>query len=105
MNNNITEHYCSPEVGKLLRDKGLAQVTDSGWTECPTYALAIKWIRENFGIHIFTDFGLGWEAHIVPVGYTGGAAFDNGFIRLQKNETPEEATEAALLFTLQNLIP
>lgn len=65
-------------------------------------ALAIKWIRENFGIHIFPDFGLGWESIIVPVGYSG----DGQFLKdgLTNFKTPEEATEAALLYTLKNLI-
>jgi len=70
----------------------------------PTHSLTIKWIRENFGMHIFTDFGLGWEAYIIPVGYQGEAKFDNGSTQIDRHNSPEEATEAALINVLKYLI-
>lgn len=61
----------------------------------PTHAIAIKWIRENFGIYIETymtrreKFSWLCNKHNsdIPV-----------------YSSPEEATEAALLYTLENLI-
>jgi hypothetical protein len=115
INNNISEHYCSFEVSKLLKDKGFDIWTYSGWTNGeikngfkvsihetnrPTHALAIEWIRVNFGIWICID-------NHTPILFEFS-------IRNLKDEftpqsegnfnSPQEATEAALLFTLQNLI-
>jgi hypothetical protein len=65
----------------------------------PTHALAIEWIRVNFG----TQF------HLIPHWINGICYYRIGctFINF-KNEvdmwSPQEATEAALLHTLQNLI-
>lgn len=128
MNNNIQEDYCSFEVSKLLKDKGLLPYTMFGFVTTfyepksqsvrhygrtgktslnkliyrPTHSVAIKWIRENFGIHIFPDFGIGWEGIVVPVGYIGEGIFPNN--QIDGYKSPEEATEAALLYTLRNLI-
>lgn len=127
MNNNIQEDYCSFEVSKLLKEKefdiktGEWQVrgnvnnifkyehkhevkfNPSSYKEvynCPTHALAIKWIRENFGIWIVIEPNLQnnrcWF-QIISKNYKGDGNSD--FFN-----SPEEATEAALLYTLQNLI-
>lgn len=134
MNNNITEDYCSFEVAKLLKDKKFG-----GWCEyyydcegnpqlsycsninmeskCrvarPTHALAIKWIRKNFGIHVYPQFQM-WDGGC----WTANWHLKNGklwqFFDFGKREgivwertkfsSPEKATEAALLYVLQNLI-
>lgn len=84
MNNYIEESYCSFEVSKLLKEKGLVSETLRGYTNkgklvseelwmmtCnapqsisrPTHTLAIEWIRVNFGIWIYTTgecFGEEW---------------------------------------------
>jgi hypothetical protein len=74
------------------------------FTLAPTHAVAIEWIRVNFGIHIFADFDLGWEGIIVvPVGYYENGKFPS-LGEISKFDTPQESTEAALLYTLQNLI-
>ena len=81
MNNNITEDYCSFEVSKLFYNKEarfscphgqmfswegvelLCAVESPRWKNVyagsrtpdivrPTHALAIKWIRQNFGFNI-----------------------------------------------------
>lgn len=126
MNNNIQEDYCSFEVSKLLKEKrfGVAcngkyqytkgwEYTDTvecinynaSWFEgdvsCPTHALAIKWIRENFGYHIYTyTNGKIWYPCIQHL--FGDIAVLSGKIGIYN--TSEEAIEAALLYTLQNLI-
>lgn len=65
----------------------------------PTHALAIEWIRVNFGlwVHVFEMQGV-W--------YLGtNCNDDNGNdIYLESFNSPQEATEAALLYTLKNLI-
>lgn len=79
----------------------------------PTHALAIKWIRENFGIHIYPQFQT-WDDGC----WTANWCFKQDILWLfhdlgekdamlwkrTKFNSPEEATEAALLYTLTNLI-
>ncbi len=138
MNNNITEDYCSFEVSKLLKEKGFTvecthryntsfnglefEMADyaNDWNtnylskpyflSAPTHALAIKWIRENFGIHIeirhIKTFGIN-RFHIIIWKY-GEKDYhtihcDNK-IGYEVWDKPEEATEAALLYTLKHLI-
>lgn len=136
MNNNITEDYCSFEVAKLLKEKGFNIKCKyffnegSGWNrqsdsllriyenliEHPTHALAIKWIRENFGIHIqatkpfHKDY---WIIGKIPMEYRvkGDESSEAWGIPMSygtltgKFKSSEEAIEAALLHTLKNLIP
>lgn len=80
----------------------------------PTHSLAIKWIRENFGIHIkldwFTDEekSIDWDFSIQKIGTDIDERGNSEYLRDYDVETgfntPEEATEAALLYTLKNLI-
>jgi len=124
INNEVFEDYVSFQVAKLLKDKGYDVDGDCyftpegvemahfgipernstysyGETTQPTHSLAIKWIRENFGLHIysrnFTD--LKFRSYIIN---------KEGEMEYSLTENPfnssEEATEAALLYTLQNLI-
>lgn len=127
MNNNITEDYCSFEVSKLLKEKGFVVYCTSLYTEDgkqndvgnyngvdddnyisfsrPTHALAIKWIRENFGIHIFsTPQGITTKYWLFGIFYTDP---EKGRVEYDTNnrfDTCEESIEAALLHTLKNLI-
>lgn len=110
MNNNITEDYCSWDVSYLLKQKGLwilhliQYYENQQLLQGITHSLAIKWIRENFGIHIsvhhWTNQPVGndtWKD--AYQGFVNGDAMD---VRIfQKHE---EAVEAALLYTLKNLI-
>ena len=71
----ITEDYCSYEVAKLLKEKGFDTFKPYGWDEklfdkehprnfslgfdskehwisCPTHQMAMKWLREEYGISI-----------------------------------------------------
>jgi len=120
MNNNITEDYVSFEVAKLLKEKGfdirqafcftkdgkrkpeiwVNQNDNVGW-EC-THALAIKWIRENFNWNIETGYRNShkdYSSTIYPM-------FPNTQVhRTERFKTSEDSVEAALLYTLKNLIP
>lgn len=74
-------------------------------------ALAVEWIRVNFGIHIWIASK---DVDGKDVLYIGNARNipvkkdKKGFIidplPYNPKSTPQEATEAALLYTLQNLI-
>ena len=130
INNNIQESYCSFEVSKLLKEKGWMVRThkylftdsqDAGrfWFSTlrdgniphgfdgkeeervyiPTHSLAIEWLRVNFGVCIYfkritiNDFN---------VCYIGDNLCEIELSGLFNS--PQEATEAALLYTLKNLI-
>lgn len=131
MNNDIQEAYCSFEVSKLLKEKGF-DVPLSTWYDphgkegfagmkgrfniyCarPIHALAIEWIRVNFGIFIYPQFQT-WDDGC----FTANWCLKNGelwnfhdlgvkkdmFWKRTKFNSPQEATEAALLHVLKNLI-
>lgn len=74
----------------------------------PTHSLAIKWVRENFGIHVcgcmfsITTKKYSWE--IWDDKKEKVYSYKDNSDEWDIN-TPEESTEAALLYTLQNLIP
>lgn len=102
MNNNIQESYCSYEVSKLLKEKGFGVPNQLAFTgRGITHALAIEWVRVNFGIWIFPDVTTGFEE------WTGTAVKKGSsdlLCRLTPFNSPQEATEAALLYVLNNLI-
>lgn len=132
MNNNITEDYCSFEVSKLLKEKGFLNPCSHYFDEDgserriedqsdyskmfhklpdegsgiyqPTHSLAIKWIRENFKISIEVDndgyplFKWIWIIQRLQDEFKYNVIEGDFYINY------EEATEAALLYTLKNLI-
>ena len=75
---------------------------NSSRVSCPTHSLAIKWIRENFNYNVevtYRNADKNYQAISHPI-------FPNTEIGLCGHyKSPKEATEAALLYTLQNLIP
>lgn len=108
---------------------------ESSRVSCPTHALAIKWIRENFGIHIYFSHGKVIDkkrvTYITNIAKYGGDCprfpdgemiegiwnfFDIGKVVNEPEfcggkgwkrthfESYEEATEAALLYVLNNLV-
>lgn len=132
MKNDITEDYCSFEVSKLLKEKGFDIPCENfycksekvslecydpfpynselseGCCSIPTHALAIKWIRENFGIHIWLEnnaFGYIWKTNNASELPWEGDKRNNLHMEIDKeHKKPEEAVEAALLYILKNLI-
>lgn len=123
INNTIKESYCSFELSKLLKDKGFdcfhnKSYMDFGvdgipdmkivnWvskqnTPAPTHALAIEWIRVNFEIFL--------QPLPVIKGYVFAIYDLSNPLKLIEGEmkksfkSPQEATEAALLYALKNLI-
>ena len=122
MNNDITEDYCSFEIAKLLKEKGflipvysfygddtivytystfMVANNEKDKYERPTHALVVKWIRENFNWNIeigYRNSHKDFRAEIYPM-------FPNTLVGLAgRHNTHEKATEAALLYTLTNLI-
>lgn len=128
INNNIQEAYCSFEVSKLLKEKGFDVSTETlYWLEdelnpelvysrtprqgfhkeyggsllAPTHSVAIEWIRVNFGIWVSVEIAscntFRPKAYELDGDKFGGW---EGY----KYSSPQEATEAALLYTLKNLI-
>lgn|SRR5574343_11987 len=68
-----------------------------------THSLAIEWIRVNFGIWISiiqNEYEDKFQYTLVKKENSSWYIVDNGKLF----NTPQQATEAALLFTLQNLI-
>lgn len=123
INNSIVESYCSFEIGKLLKEKGFDiescdyyskegeflydrdypnwQVTKpEGYCDAPTHALAVEWIRINFGIWItITSISQeSWQCHITKKGDSLGKLYFEDF------NSPQEATESALKYILEELI-
>lgn len=119
----IEESYCSPEVSKLLRDKGFdipvwTRYEDSnevifgdkydwnnspmGQTSAPTHQMAMRWLRETHNIDIcvfpcYYDY--------ITWGYYCKIYKDKEFFcSSEKFRTFEEALDLALLFVLQNMI-
>lgn len=87
----------------------------------PTNSLAIKWIRENFGIHVHIEsYGLGyyWKTDNTPntkfwnTDFRHNQKVEHGSPCTRKEDpledaykNYEEAVESALLYILKNLIP
>lgn len=89
--------------GDYIINDGPGDLSCDHYYQCsrPTHQLAMEWIRVNFGIWINIEPDIEnnrcWF-RIVSEKYTGDG--NDKFYN-----SPQEATEAALLFTLQNLIP
>lgn len=99
--NNWNDNFLTKKNGDRCfgcnKSKGYFETYSS-----PTHSLAIKWIRENFGIWIYNEIAS--MNSFRPKAYElEGDKFGiwEGF----KYASPQEATEAALLHTLKNLIP
>ena len=125
----ITEDYVSFEVAKLLKEKGFEQYkcqhsyNSKGvfqWSDnldpyeysAPTHQMAMKWLREEhkLSIDICTVQGKGisymfniWDFSTIHDNKFIGGMFD---LREQLYDflTHEDAVEAALKYSLENLI-
>lgn len=101
----ITEDYCSFELSKLLKEKGFKQEGchksySMEGPVAPTHQMAMKWLREkDIDIIIMPLFKLK-EGRI----YCYEIHSDNTDVRVGRFETYGEAVEAALKYSLENLI-
>lgn len=123
----ITENYCSYEVAKLLKEKGFEgevsafveedntkyDYTLSGFIKaetlpCPTLQMAMKWLREVHELFVDISFvkdehqeeKLFWFYAIFELSNNNAAHYNN----VDEFTTYEEAVEAALKYSLENLI-
>ena len=120
----ITEDYVSYEVAKLLKDKGFEQHKTKlaydkkgklNWSDnldpfefsAPTHQMAMKWLREMHNIFIII------EPHMYDYMNERNASYvcsiwveDNYYENPILTDFPsyEEAVEAALKYSLENLI-
>lgn len=123
----ITEDYCSSEVAKLLDKKGFREyceaiyfILENGdyrWSKidipirdcstckptailCPTHQMVMKWLREKrIYIEITSTFASGFRFR--PNIYDYNKYHHEG---LKEVTTYEEAVEAAIKYSLENLI-
>lgn len=129
----ITEDYCSFEVAKLLKEKGFNEQCRAAYTnygklfttqiqqyitnilcskgtlwDCtaPTLQMAMKWLREKYGIFIAInndDLDFNWQCYDL---INRGSTLDPKILSesYAGYKTYEEAVEAAFKFALENLI-
>ena len=128
----ITEDFCSFDMAKLLKEKGFDELCifkynskgvrmkagvaidewqnselDDNECSCPTLQMAMKWLREVHQLHISIKptWVLGdmkepcrWEYDIISLATAVDLMYYVG------KSTYEEAVEAALKYSLENLI-
>lgn len=130
LNQNIEDTFCSPELAKLLKEKGFAALChryDDAYgqrhitfykndpllpnrTYIPTHDVVRQWLKVNFGWHI-TTVPRSWEPEVVKWSVWGNNIKDHYFhieIDDRDNDDPydteEEAIEAAITYLLKNRI-
>lgn len=115
INNDIEESYCSFEVSKLLKEKGFdckvkgTRNSDTPFSEIdncqiPNHALAIEWIRVNFGIWIEISISIENKWYFTLLNLESKRNAEIYIINDKIYNSPQEATEAALLYVLKELI-
>ena len=115
----ITEDYCSYEVAKLLKEKGMNKScfkhyvqknnndgTSEAVTVC-TLQMAMKWLRKEHNILLFPLPAQenGKLVYLVEV-WTWNeeeGIYECAYAPMPRKE-PEQAVEAALKYSLENLI-
>ena len=108
----ITEDYCSYELSKLLKEKGFnyepldySELREERLLSL-THQMAMKWLREEHKIDIFidTDFPIDrmkYTYKIVRI-YKDGDKYTD--VMGGSFDTYEGAVEAAIKYSLENLI-
>lgn len=107
----ITEDYCSYEVSKLLDEKGFNEECDNFYSIptkdlfIPTHQMALKWLRKKgifieIGIFGKTDVTYSFNISVL----NEGEIYPPLDKETQFFKNFEEAVEAALKYSLENLI-
>lgn len=130
----ITEDYCSYEVAKLLKEKGFDEpclqmwecgpdkrylfrlqsscyqnITEEDSCLAPTLQMAMKWLREIYKLSI-EPYSIAIEENCIGYAYaicsckTGLEIFAERWDGKNPFVSYEEAVEAALKYSLENLI-
>lgn len=128
----VTEDYVSFEIAKLLKEKGFDErglcvytveeerfYTFGDWVEnscllpnlisAPTHQMALKWLREVHKIFVepFVAIDLNGKYHYsfrLLNSICKDILEPKDLVRIDVKDTYEEAVEAALKYTLENLI-
>lgn len=123
----ITEDYCSFEVSKLLKEKGFDEVVHAYhniydkinldfnisskaphlYIPCPTHQMAMKWLREEKNIVIIIEPHLYDYVNEKNKSYSCSLWIgDNYYEYIESRDylSYAEAVEAALKYSLENLI-
>lgn len=117
----IKEAYCSFEVSKLLKEKGFDEpccgrysirskefhldctkmCNNGGLFECaaPTHQMAMAYLREKYGFHIYTFYENEFHWHYVIDSLTKKWRYS-----VSEHKSNDEAIEKALKYSLKNLI-
>lgn len=102
------EDYCSFEVAKLLKEKGFDGETHTtfdkdGYTQPSiTHQMAMKWLRE---VHNIDICAFPYQADYILYSYNVKIYKDKEiYLTITDSKTYEESVEAALKYTLENLI-
>lgn len=112
----VTEDYCSYEVSKLLKEKGFDEPCTELNKLCLrdgekpvlkiTHQKAMKWLRKVYGIFIAInndDLDFNWQCYDL---INRGSTLDPKILSesYAGYKTYEQAVEAALKYSLENLI-
>lgn len=125
----ITEDYCNFEIAKLLKEKGFDESVYSFYNQnglldiiscrtrnsytcdyaAPTHQMALKWLREVHKIFVepFVSIDLNGKYHYcfrLLNSICKDILEPKDLVRIDFKDTYEEAVEAALKYTLENLI-
>lgn len=87
------EHQDSSYKGRLTKDKLLCDIS------APTIAEVVMWLYEKHGIWIYIRQGYKWEWYIETVANHPELKYNDGL-----EDSPTEAYEEAIIYTLENLI-
>jgi hypothetical protein len=104
MTQKIDPQYVRFDTAKLLKEKGFANIQiDYGLNQMlnqsnpPEQWQVVEWLRVNHGIWVYTDFLGSWKYVIVKLK-------DNSRRTIEGFNSPQEATEAGILYVLNKLI-
>ena len=123
----ITEDYCSYEIAKLLKEKGFVEpclyfyfsngkiekaigLKDKN-TACvstfsaPTHQMALKWLREVYGLHIWVDYSrFDFNKERPYLWNIAETKIDGEYWGGTYHKSSKEAVESALKYVLENFI-
>lgn len=121
----IKEDYVSYEVAKLLKEKGFDESVNKFYEiftgkpslvrseycrnsftisyAAPTHQMTLKWLREVHNWYIDIRFNRHYQCYI-PIVYNMSGTLESIANLEERPKSYEEATEAALLYVLKNLI-
>ena len=123
INKDVHEYYCSLEMLQLLYDKGMRyrEWTEGAFThnslaehrfnqgdvshlkDTVTHQIVVEWLRVNHGIWLSVD--MVFESTQVGFWYCIRQSKDDDIaIQSEEFNLPQEATEAGIMYVLNNLI-